>query len=142
MRASRDCRRVSRRSSGLRQLRRFRQPRYGVSLIALLAVLIQILVVQTHVHQPAWLQASAAASRVALADTALKYPHAPARTDDDSSSCALCQAFTHSGDFLHSAGAPDMRADRLLPVISDPVEDAVTPLTLSHDWRGRAPPLT
>src|ERR1700757_4488624 len=79
-------------------------PRSLFALLAFVAVLIQSLVVQTHIHHP-----SINSSQVALdwasfvPDSASNRSHVPIKADDDSSNCALCQAFTHAGQFLHSA---------------------------------------
>jgi hypothetical protein len=117
-------------------------------MAALIAVAIQSLVVQTHIHhrmaQFAPLPGIAApASDVvpidgATADIPGNGPHDPFPGDDPN--CALCQAVAHSGAFLHSAAIlAHVPAWVSVHVI---VFDAVLPslLAVSHSWQSRAPP--
>jgi hypothetical protein len=121
-----------------RARRHFRLPsllQTELGLLAVVAILIQSLVVQTHFHRPPVHSPQLAGEIGANAS------HDPIKRDDDSSNCALCQAFTHAGQFLHSA-AVLARA----PVwFSAHVIDFKDPLSvrfaLSHSWQGRAPPL-
>jgi len=138
---------------GKQKLRRRAQPLFRLPallrtcclLLALVAVLVQSLIVQTHIHHTVDLASHADLSSglVALAtpDKSPDLPHAPVKGDDDSSNCALCQAFTHTGNFLHSDASPAFlplwqSADPASIIIAAPVR-----IALSHSWQGRAPPL-
>jgi hypothetical protein len=114
-------------------------------LMALAAVLVQSLVVQTHIHHNVAVASRGTLSSglvtLATPDKSADLPPAPVKGDDDSSNCALCQAFTHTGHFLHSIGYPAFLplwqiAEPASTVIAAPVR-----IALSHSWQGRAPPL-
>jgi hypothetical protein len=120
-------------------------PRAAFRALAILAVLIQGLVVQTHIHHPvvhpSQMAGSLGAPAISPADTSSTASRDPIKGDDDSANCALCHAFTHAGQFLHSAGfvacAPVSCNVHLLP-FTDPLPARVA---VSHNWQGRAPPL-
>jgi hypothetical protein len=137
---------------GKQRLRRRAQPLFRLPapsracfvLLALVAVLIQSLVVQTHIHHTvaavSYGNPSTGLTTLAAPDKSPTLPHAPIKGDDDSSSCALCQAFTHSGQFLHSATILSFvplwqSAESATIIVAAPVRFA-----LSHSWQGRAPP--
>jgi len=119
-------------------------------LVGLLALMIQSLVVQTHIHVfgPAALRGFAPISQqgnipagptsvsgdsksVPLGD---RYP-----ASQDPSNCPLCQEFAHFGQFTHAIavliallfwGAACLHIFEATPSFA----------TVSHTWRGRAPP--
>ena len=112
-------------------------------VLAFVAILIQSLVVQTHIHHPAVISSQLAAMDSAsfVPDVASNASHNPIKADDDSSNCGLCQAFAHAGQFLHSAGLlarVPVWCNVHLIHFNDPLP---TRLAVSHNWQGRAPPL-
>jgi hypothetical protein len=117
-------------------------PRSLLALLAFVAVLIQSLVVQTHIHHPAINSSQLAMDSASFVpDSASNKSRAPIKADDDSSSCALCQAFTHAGQFLHSAALlarVPVWCNVHLIHFNDPLPIR---LAVSHNWQGRAPPL-
>lgn len=113
--------------------------------LALVAVLVQSLIVQTHIHHTvdgvSYANLSSGFAALATPDKSQDPTHAPIKTDDDSSNCALCQAFTLSGHFLHAPASPTFwplwqSAEPASIIIAAPVRIAI-----SHSWQGRAPPL-
>jgi Protein of unknown function (DUF2946) len=116
--------------------------------LALIALAIQVLVVQTHIHIPEGagrLQTVSVVSLVGHGATTVsdagnggnrdKYP-----INEDPSNCPLCQELAHSGQFVHS----------VVVLVSLPVTVTTSFIVLvertpfrpaaSHIWRGRAPP--
>ena len=101
---------------------------------ALLAVLLQAFVVQTHVHAfgpPAATQQSAAAG---AADTA----HVAAAHDQGA--CVFCETLAGSGRATLTQSAVAITADR---AVHDGAARVVQPAAraVSHAWRSRAPPI-
>jgi hypothetical protein len=118
-------------------------------LVGLVALMIQSLVVQTHIHPygpvgwrtakvssqssilPGLSSVSPDSKAVPLGD---KYP-----ANQDPSNCPLCQEFAHFGQFLHSAAiliALLFWAAACLHIFQATPRVA----TVTHIWRGRAPP--
>lgn len=125
-------------------------PRLAFTLLAFVALAIQSLVVQTHIHH-----GTAGIARVAgiaaLSDdfpvivtspggSKTHAPRDPFAGSDDPSNCALCQAFAHSGQFVHSAAVlayiPAWVSVHFI-VFKDVLPQL---LAVSHSWQGRAPP--
>ena len=116
-------------------------------IAALLALAIQLFVVQTHIHSepaPASLAATQTANPGDIALDAASAPEQPGQlpAKDNSSDCPLCQAFAHSGTLLHPAAlpgwAPAFSVDRAFHA-----GVAIQPdFHLSHSWFGRAPPVS
>lgn len=121
-------------------------------LLALLALTIQILVVQTHIHIPQTAGRLQTVSVTTLAQTLVsgasvqtvddranaprdKYP-----INEDPTNCPLCQEIAHSGQFVHSVAAlaalPAFVSVHLI-VFSEALPSL---FAVSHSWRGRAPP--
>jgi hypothetical protein len=121
-------------------------------LLAIMALAIQILVVQTHIHIPQTLGRSASVSIVTVAQTLMTGPGAKASAqpanlprdrypiNEDPSNCPLCQEITHSGQFVQSAAVlaylPVWVSVHFI-VFSETLSSL---FTVSHNWRGRAPP--
>ena len=117
--------------------------------LALLALFVQLLVVQTHIHVPPGARhivsspiSSAAIASATHADSAsgTQAPRDPYPASDDPSNCPLCQEMAHSGQFISSAAAL-----LVLPVTVSVAfivfREALPSLVeASHSWRGRAPP--
>lgn len=121
-------------------------------LLAVVSLAIQILVVQTHIHIPQATGRSSSVSIMTVAQTLMtrsaeravdsqaglprdKYP-----INEDPSNCPLCQEIAHSGQFVQSAAVLVY-----LPVwvsVHFIVFREALPsfFTVSHSWRGRAPP--
>jgi hypothetical protein len=112
--------------------------------VALTALALQVLVVQTHIHIPQS-QARFASFAAAILDNDEAAIPAPASGDKnpitgDQTNCPLCQGFAHSGQFVHSTS--------VLTTLPFPVtvsfivfrEIAPVVFAASHTWRGRAPP--
>jgi hypothetical protein len=120
--------------------------------MAIIALAVQILVVQTHIHIPQATGRSASVSIVTVAHTLIsgatseaadqqanvprdKYP-----INEDPSNCPLCQEIAHSGQFVQSAAVlahvPAWVSVHLI-VFSDLLPSLYA---VSHSWQGRAPP--
>jgi hypothetical protein len=120
--------------------------------MAVVGLVIQILVVQTHIHIPQGAGRSASVSIVTVAQTLIARPavevadqQANAPRDkypisEDPSNCPLCQEIAHSGQFVQSAAAlayvPVWISVHFI-VFSEAVPSL---FTVSHSWQGRAPP--
>jgi hypothetical protein len=131
------------------------QPHHSRVLFVLLAVValaIQILVVQTHIHIPQASGRSTSVSIVTVAqhlisgaavemtDRQSSIPRDKYPINEDPSNCPLCQEIAHSGQFVQSAAVL-----AYVPVwvsVHFIVFNEVLPsfLTVSHNWQGRAPP--
>jgi hypothetical protein len=122
-----------------------------VMIIAFAALVVQSFVVQTHIHIP---RASARPESVTLltlvgSHTAVPASHTRNETsnprdkypiDEDPSNCPLCQEFAHSGQYVQSAAVLAYIAVWVSVrfVIFSEVWPSLS--TVSHSWRGRAPP--
>ena len=123
-------------------------------LLGLLALTIQILVVQTHIHIPqaaglpqtvsvtTLAQALISGASVQTADDKATAPRDRYPINEDPSNCPLCQEIAHSGQFVHSVAA--LAALPAFISVHLVVFSEVLPsfFVVSHSWRGRAPPRT
>ncbi|MGA7713641.1 MAG: DUF2946 family protein [Rhizomicrobium sp.] len=116
--------------------------RLVLTLFALLAFVLQAYLTQTHIHISA--QADAAISLHDAGVAPIKAPpsqdrdHFPAK--DDPANCPLCQQITIAGAFVSPTAT-----GLLLPLqvqFAAPTLYAVSIVlrSISHSWRGRAPP--
>ena len=116
--------------------------------LAFAALIVQLFIVQPHIHALVANGLSAVPTSTAAiatpdrdqAITGPQAPHDPYPPGDDPSNCPLCQEVAHSAHFLSSAAAVLLL---LLTVnVSPIVVWEVTPVVnaVSHTWRGRAPP--
>jgi hypothetical protein len=116
-----------------------------VILLAFVALTIQTLFIQSHIHiaqAPGKVQSVSLITLVAgTADTHSagaprdKYP-----VNEDPSNCPLCQAFGHSGQFLAST-AVLVSLPYSITVSFIVFSETVPALfAVSHSWQGRAPP--
>jgi hypothetical protein len=129
---------------------RFRASHLLVAFFGLLALALQSLVVQTHVHIPhastpakstsfiTLIAASAGLSDVSLGHTdgQGQYP-----ANRDSATCPWCKELTRSGPYVSSTS---VLTTLPLPVTLNVIvfrEIAPSLFAASHNWRGRAPPL-
>jgi len=121
-------------------------------LLTAIALAVQILVVQTHIHIPQAAGRSASVSIMTVAQNLIAGAAAEAadpRTNlardkypinEDPSNCPLCQEVAHSGQFLQSA-ASLAHIPFWFSVHFVPVSEALPSfLAISHSWQGRAPP--
>ena len=108
--------------------------------IALLALAIQLFVVQTHIHGTSFAGArdSVTTSGVAPAGIANSPDHFPVK--DDPADCPLCQAFAHSGGYLHSAHIIDFLISSTIAAALADFAALPPGLHVPHFWFGRAPP--
>jgi hypothetical protein len=122
-------------------------------LLAFLALTIQSLVVQTHLHIPQTGGRVQTVSLMTLAAAALSdKPHAAGDMctestpldrypiKEDPSNCPLCQEIAHSGQFVASTSV--LVALPFSVTVNFIVFDEALPsfLAVSHIWQGRAPP--
>jgi hypothetical protein len=127
-------------------------PRMLFVLLAVVALMIQILVVQTHIHIPqtagrlqtvsitTLAQALVSGAAVQIADDTATAPRDKYPINEDPSNCPLCQEIAHSGQFVHSVAA--LAAVPAFVSVHFIVFSEVLPslFSVSHSWRGRAPP--
>ena len=127
-------------------------PRILFVLLAIVAMAIQILVVQAHIHIPQAAGRSASVSIVTVAKTLIAGPAVEAADqqssvprdkypiNEDPSNCPLCQEIAHSGQFVQSAAVlayvPVWISVHFI-VFSETLPSL---FTVSHSWQGRAPP--
>ena len=128
--------------------------RIYVLLLALLALTIQSLVVQTHIHIPqaaglpqtvsvtTLAQTLVSGAPVQTADDRVNAPRDKYPINEDPSNCPLCQEVAHSGQFVHSVAA--LAALPAFVSVHFVVFSEALPslFAVSHSWRGRAPPRT
>jgi hypothetical protein len=122
--------------------RRSSMARSAVVLLAFLALAIQTLVVQTHVHRAGeqGIISVLATDQTAKADPSGKTPVDKFPANEDPVNCPLCQEFHHSGAFVSPTAAVlalPFYVHLSLIVFNQPV---IAVRALSHSWQGRAPP--
>lgn len=114
----------------------------AVLIAALLALTLQLFVVQTHIHGVgAWPGISSAPGVTADgADTGRV--HHPDRfpIKDDPSNCPLCQEFAHAGGYLHSVQIAILPPSVTIGAPSFAFKLGEPRQHISHPWFGRAPP--
>ena len=138
--------------SRARLLRRLPLSHWPIACLALLALLIQSFVVQTHIHIPQGAGRSASLSLVTLAGTFVAGPAAqtaenPAAVprdkypiNEDPSNCPLCQEVLHGGRFIAPSAAivaPPLSVGLIFIAVS---ESATFLSAGTHFWHSRAPP--
>lgn len=116
------------------QTRRFRAPKALAAMLALVALAIQALAVQTHVHAFAPVAAVGLAHEAAPHDAHLTATH-------EQSVCFVCQALAASGGALITPNAASLGAPTA-PVQTARIELPAPPRALTHSWRSRAPPVS
>jgi ABC-type Fe3+-siderophore transport system permease subunit len=141
-------RRISWERNRARVVWKIRIPHLFVVFVSFLALALQGLVLQTHVHIPhaakpvssiALIAASAGVSNVSLGHTDGSGGQYPASRD--SANCPLCKELTHSGQYVASTS---VLAKLPFSVTANVIvfrEIAPSLFAASHNWRGRAPPL-
>ena len=119
-----------------------------VILLAFVALAIQTLVIQSHVHSPQATGTAQSASLITLvpgtADTQAEHaagaPRAKYPVNEDPSNCPLCQAFGHSGQFVAST-AVLVSLPYFITVGFIVFSESIPALfAVRHTWQSRAPP--
>ena len=116
------------------QTRPFRAPKALAAMLALVALAIQALAVQTHVHAYAPVAAAGLVQDSAPHDAHLTATH-------EQAVCFVCQALTASGGALITPTAASLLA-HAAPVQTARVTLPAPPRALTHSWRSRAPPVS
>lgn len=142
---NRAIRRMQARFTARPRRRRGRAP-LGFVIGALAALAMQILVVQTHVHKAAFADATSTALTVAGDNAASPGPdntpspdNAPAQ--NHAIDCALCHQVQTAGQFFAPSAALFALPGYANVQRISYTAPAHEPRTLSHTWRGRAPPI-
>lgn|SRR5262245_16171071 len=110
-----------------------------IAFLAILAIVLQSFIVQTHIHNP---QPAAAFSSLAKSSdggasgtTDSKFP-----ISDDTANCRLCQELAYAGRFVAPSSTllivPTIVAWLLIVFL----HSATIPSARSYVWRSRAPP--
>lgn len=111
-------------------------------LAALIALTLQLFIVQTHIHgNGAWPGINSAPG--VSTDGANTGPvHHPDKfpIKDDPSNCPLCQEFGHAGGYLHSVQIAILPPAASVGELSFAFEFSEPPQHISRPWFGRAPP--
>ena len=125
---------------------------WPIVCLALVAVLIQSFVVQTHIHIPQGAGRQTSLSVVTLAgafvagpgtraaDNQAAIPRDKYPINEDPSNCPLCQEIAHSGQFVQSAAVLAYVPVWVSVHFINFCEVLPSLFTVSHSWRGRAPP--
>jgi hypothetical protein len=128
----------------VRKRRRFGAARL-VMLVTLLAFSIQVHLTQTHIHFASGGQSSRIHGQLVRGvkvagglpvDRKDRYP-----ANEDPANCPLCQELIHAGQFVTPAASALLLPSLSLSVIELTVQYAPLVHTVTHIWRGRAPPL-
>jgi hypothetical protein len=128
--------------------RHFRTPlpsRWLMPILGLLAMVIQILVVQPHIHAPRtqlvqWDQAGGVVSSPDSPDVSGGRPSDKFPINDDPSNCPLCQVITLASHYVSAAVILIITPTESGTAFAIEVASPVLSSTHSHSWRGRAPP--
>ncbi len=114
-------------------------------LLAFVALTIQVMVVQSHIHTPPSAAKVQSLSLITVAagvgdDHSAGAPRDKYPVNDDPSNCPLCQQFGHSGQFVASTTV--LVSVPYFITVSFIVFCEALPvcLAVSHSWQGRAPP--
>lgn len=116
------------------QSRPFRAPRALAALLALVALAIQALAVQTHIHAYAPVAAAGLTLDAAAHDSHVTAPH-------EQSLCFVCQASATGGGALLALDATSISA-HAAPVQTASAVLPIAPRALTHSWQSRAPPVS
>lgn len=111
-------------------------------IAALLALTLQLFVVQTHIHgDGAWPGINSAAGVTADgANTGRVHHPDKFPIKDDPSNCPLCQEFAHAGGYLHSVQIAILPPTASIGESPFTFEFSEPRQYISHPWFGRAPP--
>ncbi|HEX5280360.1 MAG TPA: DUF2946 family protein [Micropepsaceae bacterium] len=111
-------------------------------IAALLALTIQLLVVQTHIHGDGAWPGISSASGISADGAITGRIHHPDKfpIKDDPSNCPLCQEFAHAGGYLHSVQIAILPPSASIGASAFVFEFTQPRQHISHPWFGRAPP--
>jgi len=120
--------------------------RESLAIATALALLLQSLVAQTHIHgtNTPWnaglsgLIAKLASAGEADGTSSGSAKHNP--PNDDSRFCPFCQAMQHAGSFVSPAAIVFLPAWQNISLVPTTVANKTRVDAGSHSWRGRAPP--
>jgi hypothetical protein len=137
-------RRVKTRVRGLKR-RRVAGARL-VMLATLLAFAVQTYLTLTHIHFASEGQSSRVHTQLVLGGGKVSIGAPVERKDrypanEDPANCPLCQELIHAGQFVTPAASALLLPSLSLSVIELTVQYAPLLHTVTHIWRGRAPPL-
>ena len=144
-------RRVSWERRHVRTRAGLRVPQLLVILLGFIAVALQSLVVQTHIHLPqssvqarpvsfiTLLAASAGVADLSTGERSVPTDQYPINRDP--ANCPLCKELTHSGQYVSSASVLATLPFAVTVNFIAFREIAPSLFAASHNWRGRAPPL-
>jgi hypothetical protein len=131
--------------SGAKALQRLPRSRIAVIMLALLALTIQMLAVQSHIHRPQ-------ASENVLSDRSIvhlagagagqssRVQHHKYPDDQDPSKCPFCQQLGHSAQFVASTVVLVSIRCCISVVFIAFSESARALCAVRHSWQSRAPP--
>jgi hypothetical protein len=126
-----------------------RKGRHGLfALLGVLAILVQCLVAQTHIHNDdRFVLASAPIVAFDVEHVAFGAPfehqhpaHTPPHSDRNPSSCFLCQTALAGAGVLPTAPVFAIVDLREVEAARPGYEAPITGAPVSHHWQGRAPP--
>jgi len=100
-----------------------------VTVLALLAFVLQCLMVQTHIHQ--LVQPVAASSLPAPA---------PLKSQNPIDQCRLCQELVHAGTFVTPSASFAVASLALTAAVFTVLPSALVSLATAFAWQSRAPP--
>jgi len=114
--------------------------RIPVLALAVIALAIQMMVVQVHIHAPQAAKFLAPTSISLSTDQPSGVPLDKYPVKEDPANCPLCQVFSHSGAFVHSVAVLIALPFSVTVNFIVFTEAIVSQSTVSHIWQGRAPP--
>jgi hypothetical protein len=110
--------------------------------LVLVSFLVLVLVFQGYATQSHIHKQDISAASIALKANGTAPGHKNAPTNDDPANCPICQQFMHAGQYV----APAWLTPLLLILAISTVEITTVDIphfdTVSHNWRGRGPPLS
>jgi hypothetical protein len=112
-----------------------------VIVLALAALTIQMLAVQSHVHRPQAADQSLSAHFAGVGnDHASRVPHHKYPDDQDPSKCPFCQQLGHSGQLVANSLVV-LSFHCVIRVFSVAFNESARALcAVRHSWQSRAPP--
>lgn len=105
--------------------------RKWVGIFALLAFILQSLVVQTHIHQ---------SLPSAVVKAASQQLPAPLKTQDPIDQCRLCQELVHAGHFIAPSAIAALTSLSFIAAIFPSLPLLSDRAATAFSWQSRAPP--
>ena len=112
--------------------------RLAVTLVALLAFVLQTFVVQTHIHGVAQVAAAPLGVEQSAGHGTQPDKFPPG---DDPANCPICQELLHAGSFVTPTAAALLVSTVATTIAIVFVELAAVTQTYPHGWSSRGPPL-